>query len=177
MFTPERLAFDAALVAEGSRLKGLSSGFRQEGDPVDMRAVLVGLLIAAGFVVALWLLARLVERQSGGRRSNSPLGLFLSLCRAHKLRWPDRWLLWRVARHHRLADPARVFLEPERLATAGLGPRLRRYAGRLEGLRARLFAGLEEAGPEAGSHEPASAVALPVLDLPADFPSVGVPPG
>ena len=53
---------------------------------------------------------------------SSPNRLFLSLCRAHRIAWSDRWLLWRLAASQRLEDPVRVFLEPERLDPDAAGP-------------------------------------------------------
>jgi hypothetical protein len=65
--------------------------------------------------------------------------LFLSLCRAHRLRWAEWWLLWRVARDQKVKDPARLFLEPRWLDSARLRPVLRLRAARLESIRRRLF--------------------------------------
>jgi len=73
---------------------------------------------------------------------SSPNRLFLSLCRAHGIAWSDRWLLWRLAASQRLKDPARLFLEPERLDPDLARPLSRRRAARLERLRLQLFEGL-----------------------------------
>ncbi len=70
---------------------------------------------------------------------SSPNRLFLSLCRAHRIAWSDRWLLWRLAASQRLEDPARVFLEPERLDPDAAGPFSARRAARLERLQRKLF--------------------------------------
>jgi hypothetical protein len=140
-------------LAEGNPFKGLSGGFKpgenQQG-PDSVILVLVGLL---AFVVLLWLVARIAERRRERGPSNSPLLLFFSLCRAHGLSWSEGYLLWRVARRHRLEDPARVFLEPERLDPAGIGPAGKSRARRLQALKDRLFAGL--AGAESqGANSP-----------------------
>ncbi len=94
-----------------------------------------------------WGLAHWMERRHGFF-ANRPLGLFISLSRAHALSWSDRWLLWQLARSHRLRAPARLFLEPERFDASRLPPAMRRHAARLEGLQERLFAGLAEAEHE-----------------------------
>lgn len=107
-----------------------------------------GLLLAVVFVlavagVAAW--SSYLERRARSRR-NSPWRLFWELCQAHCLPWRDRWTLWQVSRHQRLADPARVFLEPQRLEPANLSPALRRRSAQVASLRARLFAGVSECG-------------------------------
>jgi len=105
---------------------------------------MIGLAVVVGFLVALWLLSRLMDYRQQRGPSNSRLGLFFSLCKAHALEWPDWWLLWRVARRHRLRDPARVFLEPERLHPDKLGRRFQSRTVRLEAISKRLFAGLPQ---------------------------------
>jgi hypothetical protein len=134
------------LLAQRSRLEGLRKGFR--GHRIDSEEILTGLLILGGIAMAIWLLSYLLRLQEGRRAYSSPLWLFFSLCRAHRLRWSEGWLLWRVARAQRLSDAARVFLEPERLQAANLGPALRRRAAQLEQLRERLSARPEGRPPD-----------------------------
>ena len=67
----------------------------------------------------------------------APAWLFLRLCRAHWLGWGDQWLLWQLARHHRLPDPARLFIEPERFATTCGRPEAQ--GKRLKAIAAVLF--------------------------------------
>lgn len=111
------------------------------------------MLIAAGFV-AVVLLVGLLCRLSESRRRPvpfyGPIRLFFALAKAHRLGVLDAWLLWRAACAHQLDDPARVFLEPERLDPQALPRRLARRAKRLELLRTRLFADLEELAQAAG---------------------------
>lgn len=135
------LSCTALLVAE-ERLEYLTRGFRQRPTNVDPRDMMLGLSVVVTFVVGLWLLSRFVERRQQRGPSNSRLGLFFSLCKEHELEWREWWLLWRVARRHRLRDPARVFVEPERLDPAGLGRRFRSRQEQLKSLSKRLFAGL-----------------------------------
>ena len=137
-FTPSLL-----LVAE-ERLEYLTRGFRQRPTEVEPTKIMIIVGAAVAFMVALWLLSRWGESRQQQGPTNSRLGLFVSLCRAHRLEWRE-WLLWLAARRHRLGDPASIFLEPRRLAPEGLGRGFRWQAARLESLRKRLFAGLPTA--------------------------------
>ena len=118
--------------------KGLNKGFR--GRPVDFSDIVTGVLVFLGIALAVWVLSYVLSLRERRRGRTSPLGLFLSLCKAHRLRWAEQWLLWRVARAQKLRDPARLFLEPERFRPAGLGAALQSRSAELENLRDRLFA-------------------------------------
>lgn len=142
------------LLAAQSRLDSLSSGFRGRRARLETDDIVTGLLIFSGIALAVWglsLFLRLQERRRGYPR---PLRLFLSLCRAHRLRPSEWWLLWRVARAQRLRDPARLFLEPERLQPADLGQRLAARADQLAQIRDRLFAQLDQQPQDQGSQAP-----------------------
>lgn len=136
------LLYHGILLAQRSRLEALRDGFRRHRINAD--DIVMWLMILGGIVAALWLLSYLVTLQERRRGFMSPILLFLSLCKAHRLRWSERWLLWRVARAQRLRNPARLFLEPERLQAVKPGWGSRTRSGKLEGLRERLFAGLEQ---------------------------------
>ena len=127
------------LLARAGRLSHMGSGFRGRRARLETSDVLVGLAIIAGVSAVVWLLWYVNLRQQGGGKRSRPLMLFLELCRAHGLRFSERWLLWRLARAVRLRDPARLFLEPERFDTAGLPAVLRLRAAQLTRLRERLF--------------------------------------
>jgi len=124
--------------AQGNRFEGLSRGFK--GRRIESGEIVTVLLIALSVLLALWLLSYATSLRERRRAYASPLRLFLSLCRAHRLRWSERWLLWRVARAQRLRDPARLFLEPERLEARNLDASSRMHGEQLGRLRARLFA-------------------------------------
>ena len=180
-----RLLGDWTLTAQRSRLDEVTSVFRNRPSQIDTQYMLTGLLVLAAIVLGMWLLSQLLARQERRRSYNSAWMLFLSLSKAHRLSWPDRWLLWRVARHQGLRDPARLFLEPERLADNNLGPALRLRGAQLKALRGRLFAGLESRpGRPAGSppspgepSPPQTAAEPPSLSFPiADNPALDVPP-
>lgn len=129
------------LLADGlDRFRSLGSGLRQkEVDPRSAEFV-QGLLVMLGIVLAIWILQRLLTRNELVRRHHSPRALFRQLCYAHGLDRRSRRLLASLARERKLAQPARLFLEPDQFAAAGLGPKLESQAERLKELKERLFA-------------------------------------
>ena len=136
------LVFDGLLLAQVDPVERLANAFRERQVRMDSGDVVIAVLLLLGLVVALWLLSRLPSRRTRGASPSRPLVLLLSLCRAHKLAWSECWLLWRVARHHGLDDPARLFVEPERFDPAEVGPVLRLRAEELGALGRRLFGNL-----------------------------------
>jgi hypothetical protein len=132
--------------------------------------VVVGLLILAGLVVLLALLAAILYWQQRRRRHASPGQLFLSLCRAHRLRWKECWWLWQLARQQHLLDPGRLFLEPERFDAARIPAALKQQLSRFQELRERLF-----------RHDPAKKADKPAakptsLPIGAAAPPTAAPP-
>jgi hypothetical protein len=100
----------AMLLAQGGGLDDFARGLRENRFRFDSENIAAALLTVAGIALAVWILwylVRLYERRQGRPR-------------------PGR-LLWRVARAEKLRDPACLFLEPERLEAARLGPA---FAGR-----------------------------------------------
>ncbi|MHC4177910.1 MAG: hypothetical protein ACYSWU_10405, partial [Planctomycetota bacterium] len=116
-----RLLYHGILLAQRGRIDDLGGGLRSRRARFDAQDMATFLLIAAGIALAVWGISCLLRLQERRLRHARPLRLFLSLCRAHRLRWSERWLLWRVARAGRLRDPARLFLEPEHLEAVNLG--------------------------------------------------------
>jgi len=96
-------------------------------------AIVLGLALIGGL---LHLANRVVHRWR-----NSHPGLFYDLCRLHGLNAGSRRLLRHVAQHHRLAQPARLFTEPQWLDPARLGGPLRLRSAEVSALRSRLFDG------------------------------------
>lgn len=142
--------FHEILLAQATRWEGMSRNFQARRTHIDSHDVALGAVILLCCLLAVWVLsfvARLQERQRP-LLSKSPLGLFLGLCRAHGLRWSERWLLWRVAMTRRLRDPARLFLEPGLFDPGTLTPSLRAQAVELRQLRERLFAQPEQQAEE-----------------------------
>jgi hypothetical protein len=186
MFLPPYSTF---LPAEQDRMQDLFRAFRAAQAREGMDEVVYGLLILAGILVAIFILSLVFNSRRRQKSYTSPWGLFLSLCRAHKLNWKERWLLWRLARLEQLADPARLFLEPEWFAAASLPGALRQRAKQLKSIRDRLFADLKEShklsdgqqSPWAEPIEPTGAAlptlkAAPELDIPPWSATVTSPP-
>lgn len=143
---------DCILLAQQSPLENFAREFQGRQTRLESGYLLTGLLILLSILLAIWLLSRLMERFDGRRPVDSSTMLFLSLCKAHRLRWWEWWLLFRVAREQKLSDPARLFLEPEWLESANLPAVLRPRSETLERLRRQLFAGLPEGDlPSPGS--------------------------
>lgn len=157
------LLFTLALASGAEEAAGrVAEGFRGERAEFDSGTLLTLALSLAAVLLVLWF----TSYWSGGRRRasayHSPGRLFLTLCRAHRLRWRDVWLLWQLARWYELEDPARLFLEPERFDPSTLSRRLTRQAARLRLLRARLFAGLRETEEPSGPSTHSGVLGLPV---------------
>jgi hypothetical protein len=121
-------------------LRGMASGLNRERG-LDTEAwplvVFGGLALVGGGLLGY----RTWRRRAARRRGNGPGQqlLFQELCRAHKLDLPARRLLLRLARSQRVAQPARLFLEPERFLADRLGGALRARRTEIEALRERLF--------------------------------------
>ena len=122
-----------------NRLESMSSGLRGRRVRIGTEDMVTGVLVLAGIVLVAWILSYISILQERHHTYTSPVRLFLQLCRAHKLPWRKRWLLWRVARAQRLRDPARMFLEPERFHASQLSPALRNREGELRRLSEELF--------------------------------------
>jgi len=136
------LLLDYILLAQQSPLDNFAREFRGRETRLESGYLTTGLVILLGMLVAVWLLSKVLERYEGRHTVDSSLMLFCALCKAHRLGWRQWWLLWRVARDQQLKDPARLFLEPERLNPANVSPVLRLRAAELESLGGRLFAGV-----------------------------------
>jgi len=130
-------------------LRYFAEEFQQRGSRIDPDAFMRGLGIAIVVLIVFWLLLRLVPWKRMPWSPQGSLGLFWSLCRAHRLSWADRWLLWQIARRQRLRHPARVFLEPERLEPSATGWLSPIQLARLESLSWNLFGDNSPAGQAA----------------------------
>lgn len=138
---------DLLLLANQPALRGLGRGVQHARQPFDGGGLTTALLVFCGFFVCVWGVARLFVRSEGPAALNSARGLFGELCRAHQLTRNDRRLLTHLARHHRLADPAGLFLDARWLDPSLCGPAWQKHAGRLRELRLALFAGLASPVP------------------------------
>ncbi len=166
----DRLLYHAILLAERSRLDSLSSGFRGRRARFQKEDLVIGLLILGGIALAVWILSYALKFQEQRRSRPSPLRLFLSLCKAHRLRWSQRWLLWRVARAQQLRDPARLFLEPEMLEATNLGRSFEIRRAQLNQIRHRLFDRLEPRQQHPDPQPPETTDCLPAGKCPSPMP-------
>jgi hypothetical protein len=142
------LLLNGLLLAQQSPLDYFAREFQGRQTRLSSGYLVTGLLVSLAVLVAVWILAKVVNGWDGRRPIDSSLVLFLALCKAHRLRWPDWWLLWRVARDQQLQEPARLFLEPKRLDPAGMSPVLRLRSAELETIARRLFAEPPRSGQE-----------------------------
>ncbi len=125
-----------------ARLEDLTRQFRERGNPVDPGTAVLLLTLVAAVVLVAWAIVSFMEFRDRSCAASRPWLLLWSLSRAHGLRLPEIWFLWRLARYQQLTDPALLFLDPERLNAE----HAERLGGveLLEPIRARLFAGLED---------------------------------
>lgn len=113
---------------------------RQAG--IDTHGLTTALLVFCLFFVSVWAVARVFIKPEGASNLSSPKALFRELCRAHQLSRREWWLLTRLAGHHQLANPSRLFLEPQWLDPAVCGETWKGHSPHLRELQLRLFAGL-----------------------------------
>ena len=118
------------------QLGGGLRGRRAKVDASDMLTLATVIVCAA---VGIWLLSRWMSRNDTTRTYNSPRALFRDLSKAHGLDFSSRRLLMRLSRWQRLAQPARLFLEPDRFLAANVGPFLSSQQPRLDAIRDRVF--------------------------------------
>jgi hypothetical protein len=153
---------------------------RKPNPPEGMSATVYWLLVLAAIVVVGLAVSYAVSLIKRWRVKAIPLGLFWSLCSAHKLQWSERFLLWQLARLEHLTDPARLFLEPEWYNASSLPAELRFKAAQLKKIYHRLFAGLKEGeGTSGGEHAQSIAAVEPkgaALQLSKTAPELDVPP-
>lgn len=118
---------------------GFASGFREHHSRISTQEMLLGTLLVVGLGLALVFAARLAYL-AWWRWRHSSSGLFWRLCRAHRLSWPDRWLVWQAARALELAEPAAVFVVADRLTAPPLAALFPGDAARLACIGQRLLA-------------------------------------
>ncbi len=153
------LADRSAVDRLANRMADGFRGDRARTESGQLLTILIGMIVV---VAVVWILSSWTDRRRRVAAYRSPRRLFWSLAKAHRLAWRDAWLLWRLARWHGLAAPARVFLNPEWFEVEGLSRSLERREARLESLRKRLFSGLPQPQPAPASPTGPSSVGLPV---------------
>ena len=127
----------------------------QAGDIVAIAAILGALIMGC------WLLTRFLARQDRRRRFNSPATLFNHLCDLHELDVTERKLLKTCAKDHGLADPGRLFLEPEWFNHAAHGPEHDWNRDQLTSLRDKLFGVLIDEADQGLAGAAGSAAGVP----------------
>ncbi len=145
------------LAYRDSRLDGIASGFRQRQSEAHSTSMLVLLAVFGGIIIAFWVMVRWADRRERQEARSHPWRLFYQLGKAHRLSWREMWVLWRLARQQGLADPARIFLEPERLTATSAEGLANWQREVLESLPRRLFAELYDRRVPDSSDETGSA--------------------
>ena len=116
----------------------------QESGKMDITDLWLALAAFGGLAVLLFVLSMIFPSKEKRRPINGPLRLFWALCRAHRLKLSQRWLLWRIAHEHELRDPALLFVEPELFDVDMLGAGFKNKTADIALLHEQLFAGLVE---------------------------------
>jgi hypothetical protein len=159
------------LVAAGDRTRQVMQAFRTTKSDTPPEVAWFALILAAASLLVLMAVTFFVQAYLR-RRNASPRGLFLELCRAHRLRWPQRRLLWQLAESQKLADPATVFLDPACFEVGRLTVEIRPHAMELRQLCERLFADAVEK-----KNTPSAAIAFRETEQPtAELPLSPIPP-
>jgi hypothetical protein len=127
------------LIAENERTRQMMQALRSARNSTSSNSTWLGLMILMAALLAFVALAIIVQRQQRQRKVSCPRSLFFEICRAHRLTWFERRLLWRLARSQKLADPARLFLSPECFEIGSLTVALRSRAEELRKLSERIF--------------------------------------
>lgn len=127
------------LVAAGDRTRQVMQAFRTTKGETPPEVAWFALMLAATSLLVLMAVTFCVQTYLR-RRNASPRGLFLELCRAHRLTWPQRRLLWQLAESQNLAHPASVFVDPVCFEVGRLTVEVRPHAAELRQLSERLFA-------------------------------------
>ena len=138
------------------RLESIFRYFQTPGPRTSGSVFCPAVLWLAAVLALGWLLSRFLTRTG---KKDRPWGLFLALCRRHRLRWRECRLVWQLARRHTPQMPARVFLEPELFQPDRLPDHRNGKTALLEQLRIRLFGGLpacqKKSDPSPASTAPA----------------------
>lgn len=111
----------------------------------------IAIVSTAAALAALAAWAWIVWRRRVAREWNSPRGLFLELCRAHKMSMTDRWLLRLMAETQGLEQPGLLFVESERFRAAESCPRLDARAREIERIHRFLFPVMKQANDKASA--------------------------
>ena len=134
------------LLADQHAIRNVMRGMHHRQAEFDTNGLATALLFFCLFFVSVWGIARLFLKPAGEAK-NDLSALLAELCRAHQLGFREWWLLHRLARYHRLANPALLFLQPHHFDPAVCGEAWKSQAPRLRELQLKLFAGLASPYP------------------------------
>lgn len=90
----------------------------------------------------------MIEKKEKAGPDDTPKVLFKKLLRSHGLNRNECQLLIQIAQTQQLADPARLFLEPDRLIAAAHSPRFANHKREINHLGLVLFSDLDGHSPE-----------------------------
>jgi hypothetical protein len=127
------------VVAELTVMETLTNGFRYGRWPLSYQIGVIAVGMTVAVCLAAWLVIRFLLRRERVK-INSPAKLLQELLAAHGLRYRQRQLITRLAKHHQLTQPAILFVEPALWSAERLGPRWDRVRPELDALRELLFA-------------------------------------
>ena len=128
------------LLADQERWKDLGRGFRGENARLQGSEIAICLGMVALAALVIFILARVLARQEGGRQHHSGRALFNSLCQAHSLSRAEALLLKKMAWHYQQPEPAQLFLMPAKFQPSALPAALHAQRRQVESLRERIFA-------------------------------------
>lgn len=128
------------LVGQARPGKGLEGIFERPQSQIGTGELALWLLIVAGGIGGVCAIIYLFTRLAHRRRYNSHASVFNGLCRAHDLDSGSRRLLKQLARHYRISQSARLFVEPKWLDPTALRGSWQARALDVATLRNRLFA-------------------------------------
>ncbi|TWT93374.1 hypothetical protein Pla108_38680 [Botrimarina colliarenosi] len=106
------------LLAQRSNWNRLGDRFSGQALRWDLSDAVGLVLLVAGFALGFWLLSRLGKLQENWSRKDRPRSPFSELIRAHGLSRRDRFHCRQVADELGLADPAEVFVRPDKAREA-----------------------------------------------------------
>jgi len=136
MYSANQITLLFAKTTDVSRVWG-RFGNERAAYGFDPIMVFGGVLVLTIAVMLIW--RRATGRQSRDYSSDSQIGLFKELCRAHGLKSSRRRLLKQLAMARGLPSPAVLFVEPRHFDEASLPESLKVSAIQLLELRRQLF--------------------------------------
>lgn len=125
------------LIADDPTYMQMGQRFESGGNATLTQAAIV-LAVIIAIVFAIWATLRLREKRDA-EEVKSPIALFRSICRAHKLRYLDQHLLLKLAKTHELRHPAFVFVHRELFHEHQLASLNDRQRHRLAVLERRIY--------------------------------------